>query len=87
MADGGFVKVDSSQTQKIKIKDLTVLYGQETAIQSISLDIPKNEITGIMGPSNSGKSTLLRLLNRLTDLIPNILIRGQILLDGNRQLH
>ncbi len=82
MADGGFVKVDSSQTQKIKIKDLTVLYGQETAIQSISLDIPKNEITGIMGPSNSGKSTLLRLLNRLTDLIPNILIRGQVLLDG-----
>jgi phosphate transport system ATP-binding protein len=73
----------STPTNKIQIKDLTVLYGQETALQSISLNIPKNQITGIMGPSNSGKSTLLRLLNRLTDLIPGILIRGQILLDGS----
>ncbi len=67
---------------KIQIQDLTVLYGREPCLQSISLPIPRNEITGIMGPSNSGKSTLLRLLNRLSDLIPNILIRGQILLDG-----
>lgn len=75
--------VKNTQIQKINIKDLTVLYGKEPALQSISLDIPKNKITGIMGPSNSGKSTLLRILNRLTDLIPGILIRGQVLLDGD----
>jgi phosphate transport system ATP-binding protein len=74
--------VTISTSNKIQIKNLTVMYGQETALQSISLDIPKNRITGIMGPSNSGKSTLLRILNRLTDLIPNILIRGQVLLEG-----
>ena len=75
--------VKNTQLQKINIKDLTVLYGKEPALQSISLDIPKNQITGIMGPSNSGKSTLLRILNRLTDLIPGILIRGQVQLDGD----
>jgi phosphate transport system ATP-binding protein len=74
--------VTISIPSKIEIKDLTVMYGEETALQSITLNIPKNQITGIMGPSNSGKSTLLRILNRLTDLIPNILIRGQVLLDG-----
>ena len=67
---------------KIQIKDLTVMYGQESSLQSISLDIPKNQITGIMGPSNSGKTTLLRILNRLSDLIPDMSIRGQVLLDG-----
>jgi phosphate transport system ATP-binding protein len=67
---------------KIQIKDLSVHYGLESCLQSISLPIPRNQITGIMGPSNSGKSTLLRILNRLSDLIPNILIRGKILLDG-----
>jgi phosphate transport system ATP-binding protein len=74
--------MESPQNQKISIKDLSVLYGEAPALQSISLNILKNLITGIMGPSNSGKSTLLRILNRLTDLIPNILIRGQVLLDG-----
>jgi phosphate transport system ATP-binding protein len=69
-------------TYKIQIRDLTVLYGKESSLQSITLNIPRNQITGIMGPSNSGKSTLLRVLNRLSDLIPNILIRGKVLLDG-----
>jgi phosphate transport system ATP-binding protein len=75
--------VESPHNQKIIIKDLTVFYGEAPALESISLNIPKNLITGIMGPSNSGKSTLLRLLNRLTDLIPGILVRGQIFLDGS----
>ncbi len=46
-------------TPENQIKDLSVLYGKESCLQSISLNIPKNQITGIMGPSNSGKSTLL----------------------------
>ena len=66
---------------KIRIINLTVLYGEQPSLQSINLSIPEKRITGIMGPSNSGKSTLLRILNRLTDLIPTILIRGRVLLD------
>ncbi len=74
--------MNNSDPNKIQIKDLTVLYGEKSCLQSINLDIPRNQITGIMGPSNSGKSTLLRILNRLSDLIPNISIKGQVLLDG-----
>jgi phosphate transport system ATP-binding protein len=80
------IKDQTPPINKIQVRDLTVLYGREVALQSIALDVPKHEITGIMGPSNSGKSTLLRLLNRLTDLIPQILIRGQVLLDGDNIL-
>lgn len=67
---------------KIQVKGLTVSYGQDASLKSISLDIPNNQITGIMGPSNSGKTTLLRILNRLSDLIPNMSIQGQVFLDG-----
>jgi phosphate transport system ATP-binding protein len=74
--------MNNPDQNKIQIKDLTVMYGQDVSLKSISLDIPKNQITGIMGPSNSGKSTLLRTLNRLNDLIPNIVIQGQVFLDG-----
>jgi phosphate transport system ATP-binding protein len=66
----------------MEVRNLTLSYGTEAALQDISLDIPSKRITGIMGPSNSGKSSLLRLLNRLTDLIPGISIQGKVLLDG-----
>ncbi len=73
--------MEEKEIPKIRIRELTVLYGDQSALQSITLDIPKNRITGIMGPANSGKSTLLRVLNRLSDLIPNILVRGRVMLD------
>jgi phosphate transport system ATP-binding protein len=75
-----------SSPNKIEVRNLTLSYGQKPALQNISLIIPSHQITGIMGPSNSGKSSLLRLLNRLTDLIPDISIQGQVLLDGTNIL-
>jgi phosphate transport system ATP-binding protein len=44
--------------------------------------VEANSILGIMGPAKSGKSTLLRIFNRLCDLIPNIHIEGEVSLDG-----
>jgi phosphate transport system ATP-binding protein len=67
---------------KFIVKNLSVLYRKETALQTVNLAIPQNEITGIMGPANSGKSSFLRVLNRLSDLIPDVQIRGQVMLDG-----
>ncbi len=62
-----------------------VRYTYEDGVQSldgINLRIYPNRITVIFGPANSGKSTLLRLLNRLNDLIPGRRLEGRILLDG-----
>nr|HID14060.1 phosphate ABC transporter ATP-binding protein [Anaerolineae bacterium] len=52
------------------------------ALRGVSLRIYPNEITAIFGPAGGGKSTLLRLLNRLNDLIPGRRLEGRILLDG-----
>jgi phosphate transport system ATP-binding protein len=69
---------------KFSIRDLSFFYDGHQALREVSLDIPANEITVIFGPSHAGKSTLLRCLNRLNDLLENVHLRieGQILLDG-----
>jgi phosphate transport system ATP-binding protein len=71
---------------KIEIKNLSVAYDKVSSLRGITLSIFDQEIIGIMGPSNSGKSTLLRILNRLIDLTPQVTIEGQVLLDGENIL-
>ena len=52
------------------------------ALCDVSLRICPNQITAIFGPAGGGKSTLLRLLNRLNDLVPGRRREGRVLLDG-----
>lgn len=68
--------------KKIEISDLTVRYGQVEALSSISLDIYEKEIFGIIGPAHSGKSTLLKVLNRTLEIIPGTKTRGSVKIDG-----
>lgn len=69
---------------KISVRNLTFRYNHTVALRDVTLDIPANQITVIFGPSHAGKSTLLRCLNRLNDLIENeeTAMTGRILLDG-----
>ncbi len=52
------------------------------ALRDINLRIYPDQITVIFGPAGGGKSTLLRLLNRLNDLVPGRQMEGRVLLDG-----
>jgi len=67
---------------KIQINDLSVYYDGHRALNDVTLSIHANEILVIFGPAHSGRSTLLRTLNRLNDLVDGVLIDGQVLLDG-----
>ena len=69
---------------KFSIRDLSYRYDGDVALKDVSFDIPANQITVLFGPSHAGKSTLLRCLNRLNDLIEaeETEMQGQILLDG-----
>jgi phosphate transport system ATP-binding protein len=71
-----------SQEKKIFIKDFNFYYNSFQALRDINLDIKSNEIFTIFGPARSGKTTLLKSLNRLTDLIFGVRHTGTILLDG-----
>jgi phosphate transport system ATP-binding protein len=67
---------------KIQVKDLGVAFKGTSILKSVSLELRDHEILGIIGPANSGKSTFLRCLNRLNDLIPGMTHTGAVRLDG-----
>jgi phosphate transport system ATP-binding protein len=71
---------------KISIRDLNVYAGKNQILKNINLDIPKNKITVILGPSGCGKTTLLKCLNRLTDLYPELKVTGEVMIDNNNIL-
>jgi phosphate transport system ATP-binding protein len=71
-----------SQGSKIVIKDFNFYYDSVQALRNINLDIQPKQIFTIFGPARSGKTTLLKSLNRLTDLIWGANHTGSIFLDG-----
>jgi len=68
---------------KISIENLTLHYSDgKESLQDISLGILANAITVIFGPAGGGKSTLLRVLNRLNDLTDVSFMKGRVLIDN-----
>jgi phosphate transport system ATP-binding protein len=72
---------------KIEIKNLRLHYSDGTeSLQNISLNIPEKQITVLFGPAGGGKSSLLRVLNRLNDLADVTRMEGEVFLDGENIL-
>jgi phosphate transport system ATP-binding protein len=67
---------------KISIKNLNFYYLGKPVIHGLNLDVPEYEIMSVIGPANSGITTLLRAINRLTDLNHEASMDGEILIDG-----
>jgi phosphate transport system ATP-binding protein len=67
---------------KILIQNVAYAYGDEQALRDVTLDIPARAVSVFFGPAGGGKTTLLRLINRLNDLVEGTDMSGRILLDG-----
>jgi len=68
---------------KVIIENLSLNYSDGTeSLQNISMGIPRNAITVVFGPAGGGKSSLLRILNRLNDLADVVHVAGRVLIDG-----
>lgn len=70
----------------MQITGLSVKSKDVFLLNNINLTIPKNKITVLLGPSGCGKTTLLKCMNRLTDLYADLKVSGSIQLDGNEIL-
>ncbi len=66
----------------IVAENIDVFYGDNHAIQDVTLEIAKNQVVALIGPSGCGKSTFLRCLNRMNDSIDSARVTGTITLDG-----
>jgi phosphate transport system ATP-binding protein len=67
---------------ELETRNLSVLYGANRAVKSISIKVPDRKVVAFIGPSGCGKSTLLRCFNRMNDLVPGARIEGEALFQG-----
>lgn len=74
------------QQSKISIENLNVFADKTQILKNVTARIPKNKITVVLGPSGCGKTTLLKCLNRLTDLYPELKVTGRIMIDSKNIL-
>ena len=68
--------------KKIEVADLRVAYGAKEVIHGISFDVYENEILGVIGPAQSGKTSLLRCINRTIEFTAGSSVQGMIKVDG-----
>jgi len=63
----------------LETRALSLWYGKRRALEEVSFGLPARRITALVGPSGSGKSSLLRCLNRLNDEIEDCRVEGKVL--------
>ena len=68
--------------EKILVQGLNCWFGESHSVKSLTLEVKENEILGIIGPANSGKTTFLRTINRLNDLNERFRMKGSIKIDS-----
>ncbi len=69
-------------TSKIEVRDLTISYGDTPALRGVSLKVREHEIFGIIGPANAGKTSFLKVLNRMNTFDSNMSIEGSVYFNG-----
>jgi phosphate transport system ATP-binding protein len=72
----------TARQPKISVEDLSLAYGAKEVIHGISFELQHNEILGIIGPAQSGKSSLVKCLNRTIEFSANAQVSGVIRFDG-----
>lgn len=63
----------------LEVKNVTKQYGDYTALNNVSLTVPKGSIYGLLGPNGAGKTSLIRIINQIT--MPD---KGEIIIDGEK---
>ena len=66
----------------LDIKNISVSYGNITALENVTFQVPEKNVIALIGPSGCGKSTLIRCINRMNDLIPSANVEGSVIFHG-----
>jgi len=72
-----------NRAKRIDAKDLDLYYGSFHAVKNVNVTLEPNRVTALIGSSGCGKSTFLRALNRMHELVPNASVQGSVLLQGD----
>jgi len=74
--------VNTPAPVKLGVENLSIHYGAAAALENVTLDIRENEIFGVIGPANAGKTSFLKAINRMDMFNPDMKIDGRITFDG-----
>jgi phosphate transport system ATP-binding protein len=74
--------VVAGDQKKIEVSNLRVWYGDKEVIHGISFDVRRNEILAVIGPAQSGKTSMLRCFNRTLEFTPGARMEGTVRVDG-----
>jgi phosphate transport system ATP-binding protein len=66
----------------IEFREFSAFYGSKQVLRNISFTVPRNRILGVIGPANSGKTTMLKSINRTLDFISGARSAGEVLIEG-----
>ncbi|MCL4181215.1 MAG: ATP-binding cassette domain-containing protein [Verrucomicrobia bacterium] len=69
-------------TPAIEVRDLRLSYGPREVIHGISFEVGRHEILAVIGPAQSGKTSLLRCINRTIEFVPGTTVTGGIRVNG-----
>ena len=67
---------------KLVVEDLTIRYGDSVALRNINLEVREHEIFGIIGPANAGKTSFLKVINRMNVFNLNMRVEGKVYFNG-----
>lgn len=74
-------ELSSAQTA-VEVNALNLWFGDKHVLKDITMRIPKNKVTALIGQSGCGKSTLINCFNRLNDLYDGCQYKGEVIIDG-----
>jgi phosphate transport system ATP-binding protein len=72
----------TEQPVKLGVAGLRIRYGDQTALEGVTLDVHEHEIFGIIGPANAGKTSFLKAINRMDMFNTDMHVEGQITFNG-----
>jgi phosphate transport system ATP-binding protein len=74
--------ISDERVALLETRDLTISYGRKEALRDANLTVYENEIFGIIGPANSGKTSLLKAINLMDEFNSHMSVRGRIRFRG-----
>lgn len=80
------MKESTKEPGGLSVAGLSVRYGAREAVRGVGFEAPGGGVTALVGPSGCGKTTVLRAINRLTDLLPGCRVEGSVRDGGGREL-
>ena len=79
---GALAESNTSERVVLEVRDLSISYGAKVALKNASFSVHEHEIFGIIGPANSGKTSILKAINRMDEFTPHMKVEGDILFNG-----